>query len=374
MFLAGIISNISFLIVLSFIYSFLYQYQRKNPAGNHPLMTGFLFGFIALAGMLVPMKFSPGIIFDGRSIILSIGAFFGGPIVAVISVVITASFRFYIGGSGALTGIGVIVTSAVLGLLFRCLLDRKKSRKAFYLYLLGISVHICMLLWMLALPGKASRDVLRELSVPILLIYPLATVLVAKMLIDREIYIDNQEMKAASEEKFRSFFETSNVGNSITLPNGEIHVNQAFCDMLGYNREELQNKTWQELTPSDEITSIQKLVDPLLKREKVSVRFIKRYIHKDGSFIWADVSTRMKYDADGKPQYFITTIIDITDRLKAEEELREIKDNLEKEVVEKTRELKERISELERFHDATIEREIRMNELREEIKRLRDER
>jgi PAS domain-containing protein len=48
-----------------------------------------------------------------------------------------------------------------------------------------------------------------------------------------------------SEEKFRLVFESANVGKSITLPTGEINVNQAFCDMLGYTREEL--KGWMTL-------------------------------------------------------------------------------------------------------------------------------
>lgn len=56
---------------------------------------------------------------------------------------------------------------------------------------------------------------------------------------------------------------------------------------------------------------------------------------------------------------------------KSEENYRLLKENLEKEVAEKTRELKKRVEDLERFHDATIEREFRMKELRDEIKKLK---
>jgi len=56
---------------------------------------------------------------------------------------------------------------------------------------------------------------------------------------------------------------------------------------------------------------------------------------------------------------------------KSEENYRVLKENLEKEVVEKTKELKKRVEDLERFHDATIEREFRMKELRDEIERLK---
>ncbi len=125
-----------------------------------------------------------------------------------------------------------------------------------------------------------------------------------------------------SEDKFKHVFEAANVGKSITLPTGEIYVNQAFCDMIGYKQKELQYKKWQELTPADEIEIIQKKLEPLLKGLTDSARFNKRYIHKNGSHIWVDVSTAMRREQTGKPLHFITTIIDITERKQAEEQIR----------------------------------------------------
>lgn len=121
-----------------------------------------------------------------------------------------------------------------------------------------------------------------------------------------------------SEARYRQLFQASNAGKSITFPSGKIKVNKAFCDMLGYSPEELQSKTWQELTPAVEIASITDLLAPLLRGEQDKARFEKRYIHKDGSYVWVDVSTAMQSDYDGKPLYFITTVIDITERKRAE--------------------------------------------------------
>ncbi|MCF8227238.1 MAG: PAS domain S-box protein [Bacteroidales bacterium] len=66
-------------------------------------------------------------------------------------------------------------------------------------------------------------------------------------------------------------------------------------------------------------------------------------------------------------------ITEITDRKRVEKELLKIKSSLEEQVEERTRELKERINELERFHQATIEREFRIKELQDEINRLKKE-
>ena len=180
-----------------------------------------------------------------------------------------------------------------------------------------------------------------------------------------------EETLRLSEEKFRAVFETSNVGKSLTLPTGEINANQALCNMLGYSGEELSRKTWQEITPSEEIDAVEKQVAPLLRGEKGSVRFTKRYIHKNGSVIWGDVSVTMRYDSQGRPLHFITTIVDISEQRKAEEALRALKEDLEHQVAKKTLDLQIRVDELERFHQATIQREFRIKELRDEIDLLK---
>ena len=125
-----------------------------------------------------------------------------------------------------------------------------------------------------------------------------------------------------SEEKFKQVFEAANVAKSLTLPTGEIQVNRAFCAMLGYSKEELKSKKWQEITPEEEIPQIQQILEPILKGSEHSARFNKRYIKKDGSHVWGDVSVVLRRDAQGKPLHFITTIVDITERKRAEDLLR----------------------------------------------------
>lgn len=133
----------------------------------------------------------------------------------------------------------------------------------------------------------------------------------------------SEEKLRESEDKFKHVFETANVGKSITLPTGDIFVNKAFADLLGYSQKELNNKTWQELTPPDEVEAIQKILIPLLNGERDSARLNKRYLHKNGSYVYADVSIAIRRDRDGKPLHFITTIVDITERKRAEEALKE---------------------------------------------------
>ena len=126
-----------------------------------------------------------------------------------------------------------------------------------------------------------------------------------------------------SEEKFRNVFESANVGKSITSINGRITVNQALATMLGYSQEELIGQTWQSITPKEDIVLTQSHLDPLISGEEKQTRFTKRYFHKNGSIVYGDVSVTLHRDDKGTPLYFITTIVDISERIKEKQALNE---------------------------------------------------
>jgi PAS domain S-box-containing protein len=131
-----------------------------------------------------------------------------------------------------------------------------------------------------------------------------------------------QELRS-SEESFRLIFERSTIGKSLTAPDGKlIKVNNAFPAMLGYTIKEFQDINFAEITFPEDIPASREVIRSILANEKDIVRFEKRYLHKDGSTIWGDVSTNLLRDAKGEPVYFITSVIDITERKKLEVSLK----------------------------------------------------
>jgi PAS domain S-box-containing protein len=134
--------------------------------------------------------------------------------------------------------------------------------------------------------------------------------------------LSEQEALCASEDKFRFMFEHSINGKSFTLPSGEIIVNKAFCDMLGYSREKLQNKRWQDISYPEDIELTQRALDKILSGEQDSVRFAKRYLHRNGTVVWADVSTVLLRGQSGEPLYFMTEVNDTTTRKQAGDALK----------------------------------------------------
>ncbi len=124
-----------------------------------------------------------------------------------------------------------------------------------------------------------------------------------------------------SEEKFRYLFDHSPVAKSLTRPSGEIEVNQAFLDMLGYSRHEIDDlATWQSLTHPDDVAASNEVIESLVSGVKNTARFEKRYLRKDGSIVHTELFTRLRRHSDGSPDYFMTTVFDVSERKKIEAE------------------------------------------------------
>ena len=123
-----------------------------------------------------------------------------------------------------------------------------------------------------------------------------------------------------SEDMFRYVFDHSPIPKSISEPAGPMRVNQAFCDLLGYSQQELATIGWPGVTHPDDLELSRRVVESLLSGLQEQARFTKRYLHRNGSVVWADVSTVARRDSAGKTPYFLTVVNDITEAKRMEEE------------------------------------------------------
>jgi PAS domain S-box-containing protein len=122
-----------------------------------------------------------------------------------------------------------------------------------------------------------------------------------------------QEKLRLSENTFSSAFRFSGIGVGFTsLSGGWLDVNPALCRLLGYSREEMLQKTFQQIThPDDLATSVEK-IPKLLGKEIDTFQMEKRYLHKDGQVIWVMLTVSLVWEAEDKPGFFISQIVDIT--------------------------------------------------------------
>jgi PAS domain S-box-containing protein len=135
-----------------------------------------------------------------------------------------------------------------------------------------------------------------------------------------------QELKE-SEDRFRAIFEQAPVGISHNALDGSwIRVNKRFCDILGYSREELLEKTYQEITHPGDLDADLEQTRQLLAGEIDSFSREKRYLKEDGSVVWGNLTVSLVREPSGEPDYLIAVIEDITERKCLEESLREIRE------------------------------------------------
>ena len=134
-----------------------------------------------------------------------------------------------------------------------------------------------------------------------------------------------------SEERFRTAFEGAAVGIALVLPEGWIvKVNRSFCQMLGYTEEELLQKNFREITYHEDLHNDLKYSNQLVRGEIPFYSMEKRYIHKNGTLIWSILSVSLIRDSAGNPLFFVGQIQDITQRKKAEDELKDARRQAEK--------------------------------------------
>ena len=121
---------------------------------------------------------------------------------------------------------------------------------------------------------------------------------------------------------FRIAFEQSAAGISVTAPNGGyLHANKAFCEFVGYSLDELRTLGANDLVPQDDRRRTMELHDRIFRGDMQEARWERRYIHKSGLQLWALLTTTLVRDDHGHPAYFISQVIDISDRKLAEEAL-----------------------------------------------------
>jgi two-component system, LuxR family, sensor kinase FixL len=135
-----------------------------------------------------------------------------------------------------------------------------------------------------------------------------------------------------AEEELRLIFRRAPVGMATLSAAHEIDghylsVNQALCNMLGYTEGELLARSVRDVTPPEDIAATLRNFEQLLSGTD-TVKYEKRFIHKDGSIVHALVHLSVIADHAGKPLLVISQILDRTDVVHAEIEARKQRERL----------------------------------------------
>ncbi len=207
----SLIQNIALLLATLLIFDVLIRREDIRNRRARQALAGVFLGGVGVLLISTPWTFAPGIIFDTRSVLISTAGLFFGVIPTLIAALITAAYRIYLGGAAALTGVLVILASGAAGLIFRHLRRRDlENIPLWQLYGFGVVVHLIMLALMFTLPLQRALQVLRAISLPVLLIYPFGNLALGVLLQNRlrreRLWTENQRQIAYLEQS-RWFFQ-----------------------------------------------------------------------------------------------------------------------------------------------------------------------
>jgi two-component system sensor kinase FixL len=151
------------------------------------------------------------------------------------------------------------------------------------------------------------------------------------LVITRDITQQQQaaEQLTRARQELQLTFHHAPIGMAtIDLSGKIVSINQAFCSMLGYEENELIDVELATLTHPDDAITAKRLKRLLLDGKKAFIREEKRYLKRDGSLIFGIVRYSLVRDSTGKPLLIVAQIVNRTDQMKAEREIRQHRESL----------------------------------------------
>ncbi|MCC6612343.1 MAG: PAS domain-containing protein [Anaerolineae bacterium] len=249
----GLGRNISFLFALAYAYSIIRPQLDRLPSHLRPLVEGLLFGLFALAVMLSPIAIAPGVILDGRTIMLAIAAAFGGFEAATIATAMVILARLNIGGPGMVPGVGGAVISALLGSILYWRYGRRGvaySGRQFLL--LGGALATQWVVWTLVLPPELALKSIQVTTVPNYIMFPAGTYLLGMLLVHEQRRIKAETDLSAERNQLRTLIDS--LPDYVFIKDVEqrfVLTNSAHAHAVRATPEQLVGKTALELFPAE---------------------------------------------------------------------------------------------------------------------------
>jgi PAS domain S-box-containing protein len=130
---------------------------------------------------------------------------------------------------------------------------------------------------------------------------------------------------AAAEERWRLTIDNAPVGIALVSLTGRfVRANEALCQMLGYDADQLAQLTFGDITHPEDLEADLEQVKRLLDGEITSYRMRKRYLHAEGHLVWGDLSVALVHNDAGEPLHFVSHVADLTEEMKAHDEIARI--------------------------------------------------
>ena len=247
-----LVKGVALLLALCYLHGFNVRLWRgRRWVGQ--VFSGLIFGGICVVGMLTPLVLQPGVIFDARSVVLSMAGLFGGPLVAGIAAVMAAVGRLSLGGTGTLTSVQVIVLCTLAGLAYRQARARGLlSVGPLTLAGFGLVLHVAVLALLQAMPTEVTRHINESVALPFLLTFTAATVALGLLLRDTEEQLATEQALRATAARLHAI--TQAIPDVLMVIDDEgryVDVLSSNSDLIIAGELDPRGRLLREVLPAD---------------------------------------------------------------------------------------------------------------------------
>lgn len=323
-FFKGLFVNMSILLSASILMNLLYFQTLRNTV-RRDLLMGVLGGIIGIFLLMNTVALTNWVVFDTRSILISVLALFFGPVAALTATPFIVAYRIYMGGPSALLGVIVTCVTMAFGLVWRSLALRQKrtmgSLTVGNLYLFGFLTHILMLLCMFLQPWERTLEVLRAITLPVLILFPLGTVLIGVVIKTRYREMETEKELREHEEQLRVMYNQAPIGIAILESNRIARANDRFTSITCEKPGDTARFLGEALIPQAEQPSDAESIQTFLSGSANSYQAEKPINMPDGRLMWAHL-TLTRLGKQGPPMgRVLCHIEDVTERRRKDEAL-----------------------------------------------------
>ena len=322
--------NISLLISLALIYSMLLRWFHEERLYLN-VLSGIVFGCLSVVGMLNAINVAEGVFFDGRTIVISVAGLFGGPVTAAIAVLISGGVRLHMGGAGVYMGLLSILTAGIFGSVHHMLRKKHAWAKTPVSYLaLGFLVHLAMLFNTILLPGEARFDVLGQVLVPLLLLYPMGSFLLSMLFQSLEDQWSLTQRLNADQIMLRTVID--NLPDTIYVKDRSLRkvlANKAELEILNKPESEVIGKTDRDMHPEEQASQYEADDMFVIDRGEAIVNREEKVVSPDGRVTWLLTTKTPLFDRKGQVTGLVGIGRDISERVGHARELQKAKEAAE---------------------------------------------
>lgn len=282
---------------------------------------GILFGFIAIISLFSAVKVQPGVLIDGRTIIISLGSYFYGPVSGTIALILATAGRIVIGGQGMLPGILIMIIALFSGTLFYYLKLKRENHDEKFLDVLFIIIITNGLSYLTSskfLPDITQSIVSSHFYLLILTIPSTA------LIMGRILYDQKKAFQLSVNLKATNFLLEQVFNNPFTLiaildkDFNFIRVNKAYAEADEKDVSFFPGKNHFDLYPSD----AKAIFEEVVKTKKPFQTYARPFVYADaperGVTYW-DWTLTPVLNLSGEVDYLIFTLRNVTEKVRLEE-------------------------------------------------------